>query len=59
MLPLKSNKPDYQIPTTKPDQKPEAPRSLKRYHDDIGTGDIGTADTSGKLLAKRICRLSF
>ena len=58
MLPLKSNKPYYQIPTIKPDQKPEA-RPPKRHHDDTGTGDIGTTDTSGKLLAKRICRLSF
>ena len=56
MLTSRFDKLGYQIPTTSPNQKPEAPRSPKRYHDDIDAHGIETADRS---LAKRICRVSL
>ena len=56
MLPSRFDKLGYQTPTTSPNQKPEARRSPKRYHDDIDAHGIETADTS---LAKRICRVSL
>ena len=58
MLTTKFNKLGYQTPPIRLDQKSEDPQPSKRYHD-TGTPNIGTVGTSGKSLAKRICRVSL
>ena len=55
MSPIRFDKLGYQTPTINPDQKPEASRSPKKYHDNTNARGFGNASTS---LSKRICRKS-
>ena len=56
MRPIRFDKPAYQTLKTNSDQRPEAPKSPIRYHDDTCARNIGNARTP---LAGRICRLSL